>query len=200
MGGPPPHQHIYSVFWRKAVTWWATDMSNLEQLASLLARRNTIDEKIAALIDRPALRGPIGEWIAQEIFKVKLAKSANRKVFDGRFTDAQLAKKTVNVKWYGRREGLLDISPGGLPDYYLVMTGPKAWATKSRPLVITEVFLFDADELVNRLRERKPSVRLGVATSVPGTRVGGGEGLSGDGARSTTNANRCAARGAEAVR
>ena len=142
-------------------------MSNLEQLASLLARRNTIDEKIAALIDRPALRGPIGEWIAQEIFKVKLAKSANRKVFDGRFTDAQLAKKTVNVKWYGRREGLLDISPGGLPDYYLVMTGPKAWATKSRPLVITEVFLFDADELVNRLRERKPSVRLGVATSVP---------------------------------
>ena len=45
-------------------------MSHLEQLASLLARRNTIDEEIAALIDRPAIKGHVGEWIAQEIFKV----------------------------------------------------------------------------------------------------------------------------------
>ena len=35
----------------------------LEQLASLLARRNAIDEQIAALIGRPALRGPVGEWM-----------------------------------------------------------------------------------------------------------------------------------------
>ena len=45
-------------------------MSHLEQLASLLARRNAIDEEIAALIDRPAIKGHVGEWIAQEIFKV----------------------------------------------------------------------------------------------------------------------------------
>ena len=139
-------------------------MSNLKPLASLLARRNAIDEKIVALIDRPAIRGHIGEWIAQEIFKVKLAKSANRKGFDGRFAGGPLAEKTVNVKWYGKCEGLLDINPDGVPDYYLVMTGPKAWPTKSRPLVITGVFLFDAHELVNRLRER--GVRLGVATGV----------------------------------
>ena len=39
-------------------------MSNLEQLASLLARRNAIDEEIVALIGRPAIRGHVGEWIA----------------------------------------------------------------------------------------------------------------------------------------
>ena len=51
-------------------------MSNLEQLASLLARRNAIDEKIAALIGRPAIRSHVGEWIAQEIFRVTLEESA----------------------------------------------------------------------------------------------------------------------------
>ena len=53
-------------------------MSNLEleQLASLLARRNAIDEQIAAVIGRPATRGHVGEWIAQEIFGVTLQKSA----------------------------------------------------------------------------------------------------------------------------
>ena len=29
------------------------------------------------------------------------------------------------------------------------------------------MFLFDAHELVNRLRKRKPNVRLGIATGVP---------------------------------
>ena len=138
-------------------------MSNLEQLALLLARRNAIDEEIAAL-DRPAIRGHVGEWIAQEIFEVTLEKSATRKGFDGRFTDGPLAGKTVNVKWYGKRAGLLDINPDGIPDYYLVMTGPKAVAMTSRgqtlPLVITEVFLFDAPALVERLP------RLGVAAGV----------------------------------
>ena len=55
-----------------------------------------------------------------------------------------------------------------VPDNHLVMTGPKAGATaargQTRPLVITEVFLFDAPEPVKRLREL--GVRLGVATYV----------------------------------
>ena len=88
--------------------------------------------------------------------------------FDGRFADGPLAGKTVNVKWYGKREGLLDINPDSAPDYYLVMTGPKAVAMTSRgqtrPLVITEVFLFDGPALVERLR--RLGVRLGVATGV----------------------------------
>ena len=145
-------------------------MSNLEleQLASLLARRNAIDEQIAALIGRPAIRGHVGEWIAHEIFGVTLEESAVQKGFDGRFADGPLAGKTVNVKWYGKREGLLDINPDGVPDYYLVMTGPKAVAMTSRgqtrPWVITEVFLFDAPALVERLR--RLGRRLGVAASV----------------------------------
>ena len=49
-------------------------MSQLEQLASLLAKRNAIDKEIAGLISRPALKGHVGEWIAQEIFGVKLAR------------------------------------------------------------------------------------------------------------------------------
>ena len=142
-------------------------MSNLEQVASLLVRRNAIDEKIAAL-GRPAIRGHVGEWIAQEIFRLRLATSAIQEGFDGRFTCGPLAGQTVNVKWYGKRDGKLDINPAGVPDNYLVMTGPKAEATPSRgqtlPLVITEVFLFDAPALVKRLRDL--GVKLGVATGV----------------------------------
>ena len=141
---------------------------DLEQLASLLARRNAIDEEIAALINRPAIMGHAGEWIAQKIFGLTLEESAARKGFDGWFADGPLARKTVNVKWYGKREGLLDINPDGVPDYYLVMTGPKAAARTSRgqtrPWVITEVFLFDAPTLVEQLREQKR--RLGVAAFV----------------------------------
>ena len=145
-------------------------MSNLEQMASLLAERNPIDEKIGALIGHPAIRGHIGEWIAQEIFKVKLAKSRSNRCIDGCFTDGPLAGKTVNVKWYGKREGILDISPdpAKVLDCYLVMTGPKPVAMTSRgqtrPLVIKEVFLFDARALVEQFRVQKR--RRGVASFV----------------------------------
>ena len=145
-------------------------MSDLEQMASLLAERNHIDEKIGALIGRPAIRGHIGEWIAHKIFRVTLEKSASHRVFDGRFTCGPLDGKTVNVKWYGKREGILDINldPDGVLDYYLVMTGPKAEQMPSkgqtRPLVIMEVFLFDAPALVKQFRKQER--RLGVAATV----------------------------------
>ena len=145
-------------------------MSNLEQLAPHLVRRNDIDEKISGLIHRPAIRGHIGAWIAHELFGVTLEESAAKRSIDGRFADGPLAGKTVNVKWYGKREGVLDISPdpAGVLDYYLVMTGPKAGATtskdKTRPLVITEVFLFDARALVEQFRVQKR--RRGVASFV----------------------------------
>ena len=137
-------------------------------MASILARRNAIDEEIATLIGRPAVTGHVWEWIAHRIFGVTLARTAVQKGFDGRFAAGPLATKTVNVKWSGKREGLLNINPDGVPDYYLVMTGPKLAPTTSRgqtrPWVITEVFLFDAPALVERLRRR--GVKLGVATSV----------------------------------
>ncbi len=140
----------------------------LSNLASLLAERNAVDARIAAIIGRPAQTGHLGEYVASEIFGIQLEASATQAGFDGRFGDGSLAGKTVNIKMYGKREGVLDINEEHVPDFYLVLAGPKSLATTSkgstRPFVIKEVFLFDAPALIARVRER--GVRLGVATSV----------------------------------
>ena len=75
----------------------------------------------------------------------------------------------LNIKWYAKREGLLDVNPKAPPpDFYLVITGPKAAAASSRgmkrPWLISQVFLFDARELLRILRSR--GVKVGVATSI----------------------------------
>jgi hypothetical protein len=63
---------------------------------------------------------------------------------------------------------MLDINPHGVPDYYLVMTGPEAQLQSSRgsirPWVIDHVFLFNGPELLSGLKAR--GVGIGVATSV----------------------------------
>ena len=64
---------------------------------------------------------------------------------DGRSANDPLAGKTVNVKWYGKREGVLDINPAGVPDHYLVMTGPKVVGIGNTP-----------DHLPNSVRLRRP--------------------------------------------
>lgn len=101
-------------------------MNNLEQLAELIRKRNALEREIKALIGRPAAIGHIGEYIAATVFDIALEESATQKGIDGHFTDGPLKDRTVNIKWYARREGLLDITPDGLPDYYLVLTGPKS--------------------------------------------------------------------------
>jgi hypothetical protein len=59
--------------------------------------------------------------------------------------------RTVNIKWYLKREGLLDTTESTALDYYLVLTGPPAAAASSRgttrPWSIQAVFLFDARQL-----------------------------------------------------
>lgn len=140
----------------------------LAKLANLIKARNAIDDQIAAFIDRPASIGHIGEFIASRVFGIALEESAVTKGHDGHFSDGPLAGKTVNVKFYGKREHLLDVNPAGIPDYYLVLTGPKAASMTSRggmrPMVIESVYLFESGPLLSVLRERK--VTLGVATSV----------------------------------
>jgi len=63
---------------------------------------------------------------------------------------------------------MLDINPDALPDFFLVMTGPKAVDPTSkggiRPWLIDYVFLFNAAELMIELSAR--GVKIGVATSV----------------------------------
>jgi hypothetical protein len=98
-----------------------------------------------------------------------LEESASQRGVDGRFSAGPLRDLTVNIKWYAMQEGTLDINPDALPDYYLVLTGPKATSMtsrgRSRPWVIESVFLFEAQLLVEELRRR--GVKIGVSSSVP---------------------------------
>src|SRR5262245_12005509 len=98
---------------------------DLERLAELIRARNRIDSELAVLITRPALCGHVGEYIAAAIFDIALERSAAHKGSDGRFNAGPLAGRSVNVKWYTAFCGPLDITPRALPDYYLVLTGPK---------------------------------------------------------------------------
>jgi len=58
------------------------------------------------------------------------------------------------------------MNPEAHPDFYLVLAGPKSGPISSRgtirPWVISSVFLFEAEELVNALG----GARIGIATSV----------------------------------
>jgi len=141
---------------------------DLRTIARLLHRRNAIDAEIAAVIGRPMTSGHLGKWIAASVFDIQLETSAVTAAVDGRFASGRLQGRTVNVKWYLKREGLLDVTESDLLDYYLVLAGPVAPATHSRgsvrPWCLEAVYLFDARKLLGELRER--GVRIGVASSV----------------------------------
>lgn len=143
-------------------------MEELEKLAKLIHDKNKIEAEIASIIGRPALIGHVGEYIASHIFSIELEKSANKKSIDGRFIKGLLNGKTVNIKCYGKQEGILDITSNNPPDFYLVLTGPKSGAVSSRgttrPWLISSVFLFDAKELIRQLQIK--NVKIGIATSV----------------------------------
>lgn len=143
-------------------------ISDLQRLASLIRVRNANEVEITRIIDRPAQIGHVGEYIASRIFDIALEDSAVHPGSDGRFGSGPFAGRSVNIKMYGKREGLLDIHPAYVPDFYLVLTGPRATTMTSRgtprPWSVNEVFLFEAVPLIRRLRVR--GVKLGVATSV----------------------------------
>ena len=143
-------------------------MDDLIQLAKAIRARNAVDEEIATIVGRPAQLGHVGEYIAAHVFGIALEDSATHKGSDGRFTCGPLAGRTVNVKWYAKMEGLLDLTVEAIPDYYLVLAGPKSVAASSRgttrPWVIASAFLFHGGELVEQLHTR--GVKIGVATSV----------------------------------
>ena len=145
-------------------------MKELEELAKLLSKRNKVDSRISDIIMRPAITGHIGEYIASKLFDIKLEKSAPVESYDGKFSSGGLIGKTVNIKYYPKKENILDLKPAGSnqPDYYLVLTGPQSKAVSSRgttrPLLIEYVFLFDSLDLLQRLKER--GVKIGIATSV----------------------------------
>ena len=143
------------------------DVRDLAELAALLRRRNILDEQIGRLISRPMTAGHAGEWIASRLFDIELEPSAVAKSIDGRFRAGALTGRSVNVKWYLKREGLLDMTEAIELDYYLVLTGPKATARDERtvrPWRIDAVYLFDAQLLLAEQRTR--GVKIGVASGV----------------------------------
>jgi hypothetical protein len=141
---------------------------DLTRLAELLRRRNALECEITEIIARPASIGHIGEYIAGRICNISLEHSATSKGIDGRFNDGLLRGRSVNIKWYALREGLLDITPDFLPDYYLVLAGPRSPAMTSRGRTrlwsIEGIYLFNSGGLVGQLQSR--GVKLGVACSV----------------------------------
>jgi len=142
---------------------------NLEQLADLLTEMNSIGERISEITQRPATIGHTGEYIASAIFDIELEESASAKGIDGRFRSGSLAGRTVNIKWYSKLEYMLDITPNYLPDFYLVMTGPKELEGTSkggiRPWLIEFAFLIiSSAEMMIELEAR--GVKIGAATSV----------------------------------
>jgi len=144
------------------------EVKSFERLVELIANWNEIGQEISSIIGRPALPSHIGEYIASGIFDIKLEGSAATKGIDGIFAKGPLKGKKVNIKLYGRRENILDITLDSLADYYLVLTGPKREPTSSkgtsRPLTISNIYLFNMKELVVKLKRRE--IKIGTATSI----------------------------------
>jgi hypothetical protein len=72
------------------------------------------------------------------------------------------------VKWYLKREGLLDTTDADILDFYLVLAGPAAPALSSkgttRPWCIDSVYLIDARKL--RAYQVEHGLKGGAAASV----------------------------------
>lgn len=108
------------------------ERDHLQRLASLVKQRNAVDREIAQILGRPALPGHFGEFVASVIFGIALTDSASQKGIDGHFTDGPLAGRSVNVKFYTKNDGLLDVNADSPPDFYLVLAGPRTPAESSR--------------------------------------------------------------------
>ena len=111
--------------------------------------------------------GHLGDWIAAQIFDIELEASAAAAGIDGHFRSRALQDRTVNIKWYLKREGVLDTTESTALDYYLVLAGPPSAAASSRgtarPWCIEAVFLFDALQLRS---EQITRGKRGIASSV----------------------------------
>lgn len=143
-------------------------MSDLARLAQLLHARNTVESNIANLLRCSVNLSSVGEYIAATIFGITLIPSAHHSEFAGIFAHGQLAGKTVDIQWYPRREGFMNVHTQQAPDYYLVLAGPRQESSTTRALVhpwlILSVHLFESNSLLAALQER--GVQLGSHTSI----------------------------------
>ncbi|MDX6394950.1 MAG: hypothetical protein QOJ73_6013 [Streptosporangiaceae bacterium] len=144
------------------------DTKSLERAAALLRERNAIDAELAELMQRPMTSGHLGEWIAAQVFDIRLEVSAVAAGIDGRFRSGPLAGRTVNIKWYLSAKACWTPRSAWHSITNLVLTGPPSAAVSSRgttrPWCIEAVFLFDARQL--RSEQIMRGVTRGVASSV----------------------------------
>jgi len=117
--------------WKWKVERWI----HSERSPNSLRPKNEVDARIA-LIGRLAQMDHVGEYIASKVFGIALEHSAANKGNDGRFISGPLDGKTVNIKWYGKAEGMLDMNASSLPYHHLVLRGPRANAASSRGLCV----------------------------------------------------------------
>ena len=140
----------------------------MKRITELLREQNAVDAEIATIVHRPMTSGHLGEWIASRVFDIELEPTDAATAIDGRFRSGSLRGRTVNIKCYLKREGMLDMSESDQLDYYLVLTGPPSGAVSSRgatrPWCIEAVFLFDARKL--RAEQIERGVKRGIASSV----------------------------------
>lgn len=143
-------------------------MSKLSRLAELLRAHNTVESNIANLLECEVDLGSVGGQIAATIFGIRLIPTSSPNGLVGIFTNQALMGKTVDVRWYPRREGFLSIHTDPAPDYTLVLAGPKLDPNEARalvnPWIITSVYLFRMPDLLNALRAR--GVRVGPRVSI----------------------------------
>ena len=86
----------------------AAALDELTDLADLLAQRIALDARIGAIIGRPSPCRAHGGVDRLEGLRHPTRRLCRPKAIDGRFRSGPLAGKTVNIKIYGKREGLLE--------------------------------------------------------------------------------------------
>jgi hypothetical protein len=107
------------------------ETDSLARAGAFLRERNAIDVELARLIHRPMTSGHLGEWITAQVFDIELEASAVAAGIDGRFRSGPLQGRTVNIKWYLKREGLLDTTGVCLSERR-VISGCSSHAAKPR--------------------------------------------------------------------
>lgn len=133
-------------------------MSELKKLSRLIRQWNEIEAEIFELIGYPGTISNIGEYLAEQVFGVDLEKSKTQRAFDGKFTQGNLSGRTVNVKIARERERFIDWRDDALPEYFLILTGSRRQSGKSvkrsRPILVTNVYLFNVKETRKNLHSR----------------------------------------------
>src|SRR5258708_17280287 len=131
-------------------------MPDLPRLADLLRARNTVESNIANLLGSGVNLNTVGVYIAATIFGITLLPFTRSSEFTGTFASQPLSGKTVDVQWYPRREGFMNVRAEASPDYYLVFAGPKQESSTARALVnpclVSSLHLFETQDLPSALR------------------------------------------------